>query len=229
MPWTINRTAFAKAPKWVNANWAQYVVIERPNQHCFHDLVLLAVLLLFLLGTWHGNSSPNPPSGPAPGRMGYQGSRRAAQRGRGGTYGYNAGRGRFPQLWGFTQAAPFQFMDLSSKHTFTHLSCWFNRFGGGGEGAKRRISFLPYVMTSVGWRRLSSTSITNWVTRISHERFEVELPNFTGTFIPTWSTATLDMISPATSAGSTASPPAAINCSLMIWSVCCRKHNKTSK
>ncbi len=56
-------------------------------------------------------SSSNP-SGP-PGRMGYQGTRRAALRGRGGVPGFSCGgRGRYSQ---FPSAVPYNYMEFGMK------------------------------------------------------------------------------------------------------------------
>ena len=44
-----------------------------------------------------------------------------------------------------------------------------------------------------------SASITKSAAHISQERFDLELPNFIPTYIPTHSTGTLTMLSPATS------------------------------
>ena len=56
----------------------------------------------------------------------------------------------------------------------------------------------PCVMTGVRQRRRCHRC-TNWGSRISRERFDLESPKFTWTFTPVGSTTTLDMTSKRTS------------------------------
>ena len=64
--------------------------------------------------------------------------------------------------------------------------------------AKRQMAFIPDAMTSIGCHSSASNTKCEVRIRMSQEQFSQELPNFTRTSMLAQSTATPDMMSPAT-------------------------------
>ena len=93
-----------------------------------------------------------------------------------------------------TELVGFLFRTRWWQQTFS-LCCWHFCWLVARFLCKTPNGVLSCAMTCVHRR----SSITEWTARISQERFYLELPNFTLTSIPTYSTVTLDKASLATS------------------------------